>query len=152
MPRWDAKVDANQAAIVGVLRDIGATVLMVLDAGAFVLFSGLRIMYLWISFQAIATACFFVPFQVFMKTVEQSQTTGISRSVALYTFSWSMGLCGGPFISAYVWEYFGWQWCHALNILFAATTIVGIILLRHHAHAEPPQRDPSLAPVDGVKL
>ena len=33
MPRWDAKVDANQAAIVGVLRDIGATVLILSRVG-----------------------------------------------------------------------------------------------------------------------
>ena len=114
---------------------IAATALTVLNAGAFVLLSGLRIMYLWLVVQAIATACFFVPFQVFMKALEQGRPAGISRSTALYTFSWSMGLCCGPFVSGYVWELFGWQWCHAVNAILAGTTAVAIFLLRHHGHA-----------------
>ena len=33
MPRWDAKVDANQAEIVNMLRDIGASVLVLSRVG-----------------------------------------------------------------------------------------------------------------------
>ena len=123
----------NSAGIV-----IGATALTVINAGAFILFDGLQIMYLWIAVQATATACFFVAFQIFMKTVDQSHPAGIARSVALYTFSWSAGLCLGPFVTGYIWQYFSWQWCHGLNTLLAATSMLGIILLRHHAH---PQND-----------
>jgi len=126
---------------------IGAAALTVINAGAFVLFGDLQIMYLWIVVQALAAACFFVPFQIFMKTVDQSHPAGISRSIALYTFSWSAGLCLGPFVSGYIWEYFGWQWCHGLNALLAATAMVGIILLRHHANPQTsfqPAPDPNL--------
>ena len=124
----------NAAGIV-----IGATALTVLNAAMFVLFPSLQIMYLWVAVQALATACFFVPFQIFMKTVEQHRPAGLSRATALYTFSWSMGLCFGPFISGYVWEYFDWQWCYGFNAVLAAATTIGIILLRHHAHSSPVQ-------------
>ena len=128
---------------------VGATALTVLNAAMFVLFHSLQFMYLWVAVQALATACFFVPFQIFMKTVEHHRPAGLSRSTALYTFSWSMGLCLGPFVSGYIWEYFGWQWCHGLNAFLAAMAMVGIILLRHHAHSSPAVH--SAAPVPAGK-
>lgn len=128
---------------------IAATALTVLNAGAFVLLSGLRIMYLWLGIQAIAVGCFFVPFQIFMKAVDQGRSTSICRSVGLYTFSWSMGLCCGPFVAGYLWELFGWQWCHAVNAIAAGTIAVGIFLLRHHGRVKAAKGPPKVEPVKG---
>lgn len=116
---------------------IGAGFSMALLAALFVLMPGLRVMYLLVVVQAIATGLFFIPFQVFMKAAEHGRAHGIVRSTALYTFSWSAGMACGPFVSGYLWIMAGWQWCHALNGALALITAFGIYLLKHHARGKP---------------
>jgi MFS family permease len=82
---------------------------------------------------AVATALFFLPFQVFMKAVESDPHRGVVRSTALYTFSWSLGFGGGPFIAGFIYQWLGWQWCFAFTGLLGLLTACGVQLLKHHA-------------------
>ena len=105
----------------------GACILMPQTWGIFLLMIAL----------AVTTAGFFVPFQVFMKAVEQDRPEGVVRSTAIYTFSWSMGIAAGPFVSSYVWTRYSWQWCHAIEIVVGLAVAIGIVLLRHHSRKQP---------------
>jgi len=134
---------------------VGSSLAMVGAACAFILVPHLEAMYAVVMLQGIATSFFFVPFQIFMKTVERDRIRGLARSTALYTFSWSTGLACGPFVSGYILDAAGWQWCHGLNVLLGAATAMGTLCLRHHAHhrtstpAEAPDADDRLkAPRD----
>jgi len=113
---------------------VGSSLCIAVSAVLFIYFPGLKAIYVITAIQAVGTAFFFTPFQVFMKQVQHGQSTGIVRSTALYTFAWSAGIATGPFVAGYIWELSSWKWCHALNSLLAASTALGIILLRHLAH------------------
>jgi DHA1 family quinolone resistance protein-like MFS transporter len=99
----------------------------------FIFVPGLIFQYIWVVFMGIVGAFFFCPFQAFMKEVDSGSPYGIARSTGLYTFSWSMGLACGPFVSAFVWTNAGWEWCHALNGALGIITALGIIFLKNHA-------------------
>jgi MFS family permease len=85
---------------------------------------------------ALAAALFFVSFQVFMKAVEGDRSRGIARSAALYTFSWSLGMATGPFVSGLIYDGLGWRWCYALYGVLGLATAGGVWLLRRLA--QPP--------------
>ena len=112
---------------------IAANLLFMATAGGFVLFSQTWAMYIVMGVLAVATALFFLPFQIFMKAVEPDQHQGVVRSTALYTFAWSLGFASGPFIAGFIYQRWGWQWCHAFNALLGLVTVIGIFLLKHHA-------------------
>ncbi len=130
---------------------IAANLLFVVISGVFVLIEGLWAIYAAMGVLAAATAMFFLPFQVFMKAVEPDQHQGVVRSVAIYTFSWSLGYASGPFIAGFIYQWLGWQWCFAFTGILGLLTACGVQLLKHHAkyhHSEaiaPSQResDPS---------
>lgn len=126
-------VTQRNAAWILITASLGMMFLTVV----FILMPGLRVMYLLVSLQAVAAGFFFTPFQVFMKAVEKGRIHGISRSTALYTFSWSAGMACGPFVSGYLWVMAGWQWCFVLNGVLALATAIGVYLLKHHAQEKP---------------
>jgi MFS family permease len=72
-----------------------------------------------------------------MKAVDKGEGGALPRSVGLYTFSWSTGMATGPFVSAFIWNRFGWQPCYALDIALCAATALGVFLLKHHAEEHP---------------
>ena len=134
---------------------VGSSLSLTGCAGAFILIPQVEALYVLMALMGAATAFFFAPFQIFMKAVEQNRPQGLTRSIALYTFSWSTGMACGPFVAGYVLEMAGWQWCHAINAVLAVATAVGVLCLRHYAHdhsAAPAQtaeaEDPSRAPAD----
>ncbi len=86
---------------------------------------------------ALGAALFFTPFQVFMKAADKGDGGALPRSVGLYTFSWSLGMAAGPFVSAFVWNRFGWQSCYALSIALSVGTALGVFFLKHHAEEYP---------------
>jgi len=88
--------------------------------------------YLWTAFMGVATAFFFTPFQVFMKSLEHGEDGSVVRSTALYTFSWSFGMACGPFVCGYVWPHFGWQWCYVMNAIMGLTIAFGIWHLKQY--------------------
>ena len=112
---------------------IVASLLFTATAGAFVFFESIWSIYAIMTVLAVATALFFLPFQVFMKAVEPDQHQGVVRSVAIYTFSWSLGFAGGPFIAGFIYQWLGWQWCFAFTGLLGLLTACGVQLLKHHA-------------------
>ena len=64
----------------------------------YIIFSWLWAQYLFSACLGVAMAFFFVPFQVFMKDADQGGgEKSLTKAVALYTFSWSMGMGLGPF-------------------------------------------------------
>ncbi|MHC5143260.1 MAG: MFS transporter [Planctomycetota bacterium] len=94
---------------------IVANLLFTATAGTFVLIEGIWAIYAIMAVLAVATALFFLPFQVFMKAVEPDQHRGVLRSAAIYTFSWSLGFASGPFIAGFIYQGLGWQWCFAFT-------------------------------------
>ena len=115
---------------------IAGCTLIALAALAFILYPNLNATYPIMMLQALGSALFFVPFQVFMKAVDQGDETALPRSVGLYTFAWSSGMAIGPFISAIIWQRQGWAACHILAIALCAATAVGILFLKHHAEVK----------------
>jgi len=112
---------------------IVANVLFTATAGTFALIENAWAIYAIMAVLAVATGLFFLPFQVFMKAVEPDQHQGVVRSVAMYTFSWSLGFASGPFIAGFIYEWLGWQWCFAFTGLLGLLTAGGVQLLKHHA-------------------
>ncbi len=118
---------------------IVANLLFSATAGAFVLFDGIWEIYAIMGVLSVASALFFLPFQVFMKAVEPDQHQGVVRSAAIYIFAWSMGYAAGPFVAGFIYQWLGWQWCFALTGTLGLLTAGGVQLLKHHAkhhHAE----------------
>jgi DHA1 family quinolone resistance protein-like MFS transporter len=108
-------------------------------------------LYPAMAFYGIGFAFFFTPFQVFMKTVESDRPQGVAHSTGMYTFSWSMGLACGPFVSGFLWQYYeSWQICLAVSGLMAFLSGFGILLLRHHGrkgnYGSMPRPEPECVP------
>ncbi len=122
-------VNPNNAARI-IIASGGAVTLISLG---YIAVPSLGSQYLWTALMGLATAFFFTPFQVFMKSLEQGQDGGVVRSTALYTFSWSFGMACGPFICGYVWPNFGWKWCYALNAIMGLSIALGIWNLNKYA-------------------
>jgi len=114
---------------------IGACIAIAAVSVGFLAFPQVRAMYPLVFLIALAIGFFFVPFQVFMKDVDQATSRSVAHSTGLYTFSWSTGFALGPFVAAYLWTHLGWEKCHMLNALLAVLAGGGIYLLKHHASA-----------------
>lgn len=130
---------------------IATSLFMTLISAAFIAIPGLKTMYVLIIFQAIALAFFFTPFQVFMKAVDGHREGGIVKSTSLYTFSWSMGMAMGPFISGYLWVAAGWQWCYVVNGLLALMTAIGVFCLKHHAQTDETNNRENVEPSERAR-
>jgi MFS family permease len=125
---------------------------MVIISGGFVLFPGLVMMFVLMFIAGISTALFFAPFQFFMKIIGGEDNTGVVRSTALYTFSWSAGMAAGPFVAGYILQAHSWEWCMALNALLSIIIMVGIYLLKHHAEKHPHENQQASSPAPAVAL
>lgn len=127
---WAGRVTrtANSARLI-----MAGCALLAVSSLAFIIVPNLRVTYPIIMLLALGAAFFFTPFQVFMKAVDQGDRGALPRSVGLYTFSWSAGMAAGPFISAFIWNRFGWQPCYGLGIVLSVATALGVYLLKHHA-------------------
>ena len=118
----------NAAAMI-----IVANLLFAATSVVFVLIDNVWAIYATMAVLAVASSLFFLPFQVFMKAVEPDQHQGVVRSVAIYTFAWSLGFASGPFIAGFIYQGLGWQWCFAFTGLISLLTAFGVQLLKHHA-------------------
>lgn len=116
----------------------------------FTVMPGVAGIYVLMALAGIATALFFLPFQVFMKAVDGTHNKPITYSTGLYTFAWSMGFAMGPFISGILMEFgtttpggesSGWKnACYFASTLCALTGIA-IYFLRDLVRS--PQTAPS---------
>ncbi len=131
---WAGRVTraANSARLI-----MAGCALLAVGSLVFIMVPNLRASYPIIMLLALGAAFFFTPFQVFMKAVDQGDGGALPRSVGLYTFSWSAGMAAGPFISALIWNRFGWQPCYALGIVLSLATALGVFLLKYHAEEHP---------------
>lgn len=101
-------------------------------AAGFLVFPNPVWMYLFIAVVSVGCALFFVPFQVFMKAVDQEHhSPSIARATALYTLSWSSGAAAGPFVAGVVWSATGtWQYGYAFCGVTAVVVSGGVLALR----------------------
>lgn len=92
---------------------------------------------------------FYVPYQVFFKTVDTGGGTPLAASVGVYTFAWSAGAAFGPLWSGFLingtlFGLEGWQLCLVFTI---ASCLVIAAAIRHvcrrggHAVHEPLLQD-----------
>ncbi len=110
---------------------ITSCILMIAAACGFMMLTAIYFQFIFMALVGIGAAMFFQPFQLFMKAIEKMHPEGsLTRSTALYTFSWSFGMATGPFISAFVWESWGWQACYAMNIILALMVLIGIVIIK----------------------
>lgn len=112
---------------------IGSCLALAVISGLFILMPGLGVQYALMVASGVAIAFFFTPFQVFMKTVMAQTSHGLGVSIGLYTAAWSCGMALGPFVSGFLWQSVGWQYCHLVNALAALVCAVGLSRLKHHA-------------------
>ena len=120
--------------------------------------SGVLGIYCFMAIAGIATALFFVPFQVFMKAVDGLDNRSIAYSTGLYTFSWSLGFACGPFVSGLLMDLGTPQrpgWIYACWFAAGASALTGIggyVLKRLIMNAPRPAAatlaEPATPPVD----
>ncbi len=98
---------------------ISAGGLMITAASAgFLLFPGVYTQFIWIALTGIAAATYCTSFQVFAKSIEQNQNTGVVRATALYTASWSLGMATGPFVFGLL----------PVNLSFVINAVLGLVI------------------------
>ena len=98
---------------------ISAGGLMISAAAAgFLLFPGVYTQFIWIALTGIAAATYCTSFQVFAKSIEKNQNTGVVRATALYTASWSLGMATGPFVFGLL----------PVNVSFIINAVLGLVI------------------------
>lgn len=136
----------------------------------YVLLPGLTAMYVLMAFTGVATALFFVPFQVFMQAVDEGGEKPLAYTTALYTLSWSAGYAVAPLVAGNLMmlgatntdavETTGWKYGYLFSGLVCLLGAFGIWALKHHATSHPTDSAPPAAtrssaacePVDFEKL
>lgn len=123
---------------------VGACAVMALISLAFMRWPNLAAMYLLTGVLGVASVAFFVPFQVFMKLVDEGQQKDVGRSAGSYTFAWSCGYAIGPFVIGWLWGsggQAGWNACMKFCAVMSAISAIGVLLLRRQAQARPADVD-----------
>ncbi|MHC4870940.1 MAG: MFS transporter [Planctomycetota bacterium] len=101
----------------------------------FTVFPSLTAMYILLPLGSCMAAFFFVPFQIFMKAVDNEKKP-LVYSVGMYTLSWSLGMATGPLISGFLMQYFwqndpeGWKYCYGFSSIVAVLLVFGVFLAR----------------------
>lgn len=127
----------------------------------FTVIPGVTGVYLLMALAGVATALFFLPFQVFMKAVDGANQKPLTYSTGLYTFAWSMGFAVGPFVSGLLMElgsaspdsaHAGWKYACYFSAGISTLSCLIILLLKGLTRPTPttsslPQKDQS--PQDG---
>ena len=122
-------VTSRNAAVMMTVSNL----LFAATAGTFLLIDNVWAIYALMAVVAVASALLFLPFQIFMRSVEPDQNQGVVRSVAIYTLAWSSGFASGPFIAGFIYQGLGWQWCFAFTGLLGLLTAGGVQLLKYQA-------------------
>lgn len=100
-----------------VLISAGGLMITAASAG-FLLFPGVYSQFIWIALTGVAAATYCTSFQVFAKSIEQNQNTGVVRATALYTASWSLGMATGPFVFGLL----------PVNLSFVINAALGLVI------------------------
>lgn len=99
---------------------IGSSIGIALVSAGFLIFDGLYTQFLWLVLTGCCGALFFTPFQMYMKRYIPDGKSGIVRSTALYTGSWSMGFALGPILFGLLAPKTAFICCIASGVLMAA--------------------------------
>lgn len=113
---------------------IGSSIGIALVSLGLLIFDGLYTQFLWLILTGSCGALFFTPFQMYMKRYIADNRSGIVRSTALYTGSWSLGFALGPLLFGLVSVKSAFICCIAAGILMA----LGFILLELVPKSSPP--------------
>ena len=100
-----------------VLISAGGLMITAASVG-FLLFPGVYSQFIWIALTGVAAATYCTSFQVFAKSIEQNQNTGVVRATALYTASWSIGMATGPFVFGLL----------PVNLSFVINAVLGLVI------------------------
>ncbi|MFW5856895.1 MAG: MFS transporter [Planctomycetota bacterium] len=156
---WGAVAIVANQAVGRIVRPDNAARVMLVGCGCmiavcllFLMTSDIVAMYVLVSLTGMATACFFAPFQVFMKAVGTGQRWTVANSASLYTFAWSMGFAAGPLIAGGLMELDdpfggveaggGWRYCYLFSAACVALTAIGILRVRDRVGAGAEADDP----------
>ncbi|MBR7137946.1 MAG: hypothetical protein IKD44_00215 [Lentisphaeria bacterium] len=113
---------------------IGSSIGIALVSLGLLIFDGLYTQFLWLILTGSCGALFFTPFQMYMKRYIADNRSGIVRSTALYTGSWSLGFALGPLLFGLVSVKSAFICCIAAGLLMA----LGFILLELVPKSSPP--------------
>jgi len=115
---------------------------MTLISTLFTVIPGIAGIYVLTGLVAIGAALFFVPFQIFMKAIDEGNQKTVSYSTGLYTFSWSLGFACGPFVSGFLMEqgteaHPGWMFACWFAAGASALACALVYVLKRLADATP---------------
>ena len=113
---------------------IGSSIGIALVSLGLLIFDGLYTQFLWLILTGSCGALFFTPFQMYMKRYIADNRSGIVRSTALYTGSWSLGFALGPLLFGLLIVKSAFICCIAAGLLMA----LGFILLELVPKSSPP--------------
>ncbi len=102
------------------------TFLMALACSAFLLFSGIWLIFGWIFLAGLGGSAYCTAYQVFMKTLEPANASGggIVNPTAFYTASWSFGMGAGPFLNAFLGKTTGFILFTVLALIISSGILV----------------------------
>ena len=103
---------------------IGTCIGIALVSLGLLVFDGLYTQFLWLILTGSCGALFFSPFQMYMKRYIADNRSGIVRSTALYTGSWSLGFALGPLLFGLLSVKTAFLCCIAAGVLMAAGFII----------------------------
>ena len=114
-------------------------------SAGFLLFPDVYMQFLWIALYGVGAATYCTAFQIFAKSVEPDQNTGVVRATALYTAAWSVGMATGPFVFGLLPV----AGSFVINLVIGLCIAAGIHLLskygkRAETRAETPQQNSPL--------
>jgi MFS family permease len=109
----------------------------VIVSGLFSQVADYRLFFPLVSFSGLNMACFFVSFQIFMKSVDEGASKPLPYSAGTYTFAWSAGCALGPLVAGFLIEAGHWGAgfgqcipCYLLSSSLALLTAIGTIFAR----------------------
>jgi len=101
--------------------------MLVISAAGFLIFDGLYTQFLWVVLVGVGAALFCSPFQIFARSVENSndKNSGAAMASGLYTLTWSLGFTFGQLIFAR----FAISTGFAVSLVLAVSITVAALLI-----------------------
>ena len=122
--------------------------------------AGFLPMILLVGVTGVASALFFVSFQILMKEVDTAGGRPVTHSVGLYTFAWSAGVAFGPMVSGFLMQFGrpatgsgegpGWRYSFLLAAGIALA-ISGMLAIAFHNRTRRLRQTPA-APLPTVEI
>jgi MFS family permease len=131
--RWVSARNARHLALAGCLLFSVASLGMALAAQYAILLT-------LVGVTGLASALFFIAFQLFMRECNAATGRSLPYSVGMYTFAWSLGFAFGPLVSGLIMQYTtvatGWR----IAFLTGAGITLGLSAILARAFRAPAQQ------------